>query len=63
VKKEEKNRGSHSYNPVMQRKMFWTIFIVLGLIADFVLPIWWAMVATLPLLFVSWWIAYRSDWF
>jgi hypothetical protein len=47
----------------MQRKMFWTIFIVLGLIADFVLPIWWAMVATLPLLFVSWWIAYRSDWF
>jgi hypothetical protein len=43
--------------------MFWTIFIVLGLIADFVLPIWWAMVATLPLLFVSWWIAYRSDWF
>jgi hypothetical protein len=63
VKKEEKNRGSHSYNAVMQRKMFWTIFIVLGLIADFVLPIWWAMVATLPLLFVSWWIAYRSDWF
>ena len=47
----------------MQRKMFWTVFIVLGLIADFVLPIWWATVATLPLLFVSWWIAYRSDWF
>lgn len=55
--------ASYRYNAVMQRKMFWTVFIVLGLIADFVLPMWWAVFATLPLLFVSWWIAYRSDWF
>jgi len=28
-----------------------------------VLPIWWALGATIPIGFVSWWIAYRSDWF
>jgi len=47
----------------MQRKMFWLIFISLGLIADFTLPLIWGMVATLPLLVLSWWIAYRSGWF
>jgi len=45
----------------MQRKMFWTVFAVLGLLADFVLPLWWAVAATIPILFLSWWIAYRSD--
>jgi hypothetical protein len=39
------------------------IFIVLNVIAEFVLPLWWALAATLPILYVSWWIAYRSDWF
>ena len=48
---------------VMERKIFWIIFIVLGLIADFVLPIWWALGATIPIVFISWWIAYRSGWF
>lgn len=47
----------------MQRKMFWLIFMVLGLIADFSLPLIWGLVATLPLLVLSWWIAYRSGWF
>jgi hypothetical protein len=47
----------------MERKMFWAIFTALGLIADFVLPFWWAVVATLPILAFSWWVAYRSDWF
>ena len=47
----------------MQRRIFWMIFLVLGLAADFILPLWWAVVATLPILYVSWWIAYRSDWF
>jgi len=47
----------------MQRRIFWMIFIVLGLAADFVLPLWWAIGATLPILYLSWWIAYRSDWF
>lgn len=48
---------------VMQRKMFWLIFAGLGLLADFMLPLVWAIVATLPILVLSWWIVYRSGWF
>lgn len=47
----------------MERKIFWTLFIVLGTVADFVLPIWWALAATIPIAYISWWVAYRSDWF
>jgi len=47
----------------MERKIFWASFTVLGLLADFVLPIWWALAATIPIVFVSWWVAYRSGWF
>jgi hypothetical protein len=47
----------------MQKKIFWIVFSVLGLIADFELPIWWCLAATIPILYVSWWVAYRSDWF
>jgi hypothetical protein len=47
----------------MQKRMFWMFFLVLGLIADFVLPFWWAIAATVPIVYVSWWVAYRSDWF
>jgi hypothetical protein len=47
----------------MQRKIFWTTFTILGLAADFALPIWWGLLATIPIGYVSWWIAYRSDWF
>jgi hypothetical protein len=47
----------------MQRKIFWAIFTILGLAADFALPIWWGLLATIPIGYVSWWIAYRSDWF
>jgi hypothetical protein len=47
----------------MQRKVFWTVFGLLGLIADLVLPFWWAIGATIPLFWISWWVAYRSDWF
>jgi hypothetical protein len=39
------------------------IFIILGLIADFTLPLLWGVAATIPILIISWWIAYRSDWF
>lgn len=52
-----------SYNRCMERKIFWMVFTVLGLIADFLLPLWWGVAATLPILFFSWWVAYRSDWF
>jgi hypothetical protein len=51
------------YNHDMEPKIFWIAFILLGLLADFLLPLGWALLATLPILFVSWWIAYRSDWF
>jgi hypothetical protein len=47
----------------MERKIFWATWAVLGLLADFALPFWWAFAATIPLGVVSWWIAYRSDWF
>jgi hypothetical protein len=47
----------------MQRKVFWTVFAVLGLLADLALPLWWAIGATIPVAWVSWWVAYRSDWF
>jgi hypothetical protein len=47
----------------MQKKIFWTAFTALGLVADVALPFWWAIVATLPIGVVSWWVAYRSDWF
>jgi hypothetical protein len=47
----------------MERKIFWGCFMVLGLLADFTLPIWWALAATIPIAYVSWWVAYRSDWF
>ena len=47
----------------MQRKVFWAVFITLGLIADFTLPLLWGILATIPIGIVSWWVAYRSDWF
>ena len=52
-----------TYNPDMERKIFWISFTVLGLFADFVLPLWWALVATIPIGYISWWMAYRSGWF
>ena len=47
----------------MEKKVFWISLTLLGLVADFTLPLWWALVATIPAVFASWWIAYRSDWF
>lgn len=51
------------YNKNMQNKIFWATFAVLGLIAEFALPLWWALFATIPIGYISWWFAYRSDWF
>jgi|HubBroStandDraft_6_1064221.scaffolds.fasta_scaffold00086_19 hypothetical protein len=51
------------YTRLMQRKMFWISFTVMGLLADLILPFWWAVAATVPALALSWWIAYRSEWF
>jgi hypothetical protein len=47
----------------MQRKVFWISFSVIGTIADLALPLWWALAATVPIGYLCWWIAYRSDWF
>jgi hypothetical protein len=47
----------------MERKIFWISFTLLGLAADFVLPLWWALGATIPIGYFSWWMAYRSGWF
>jgi uncharacterized membrane protein len=47
----------------MERKVFWIAVTVLGLIADFVLPLWWALAAMIPIFAFSWWFAYRSGWF
>jgi hypothetical protein len=52
-----------AYNPGVERKIFWLIFIGLGLLADMLLPLMWGVLATLPIAMLSWWIAYRSDWF
>jgi len=45
-----------------QKKLFWIILTLLSLILDFVLPLMWGLIATIPLVFVCWWIVYRSGW-
>jgi hypothetical protein len=47
----------------MEKRIFWMLFIVLGLVMDFTLPIWWSVALTLPLLVGCWWVAYKSGWF
>jgi hypothetical protein len=47
----------------MERKIFFASFTVLGIAADLFLPLWWALFATIPIAFASWWVAYRSNWF
>jgi len=47
----------------VQRKIFWVSFLTLSVVADFALPLTWGLLATMPIVFLSWWIAYRSGWF
>jgi len=47
----------------VQKKIFWALFIGLSLIADFSLPLLWGLLATIPIVVLSWWVAYRSRWF
>jgi hypothetical protein len=47
----------------VEKKIFWMIFLVLSLLADFTLPLMWGLLATFPILLLSWWIAYKSEWF
>ena len=43
----------------MEKKIFWAIFVILSLLADCFLPLTWGLLATIPIVFLSWWIAYR----
>ena len=56
------NRPTHPYNPCMQRKIFWLVVVVLEL-AAFWLPFWYQVFAIVPIVWIAWWVAYRSDWF
>lgn len=47
----------------MEKRIFWLCFIVLSLVADLALPLFWGLLATIPIVLLSWWIAYRSGWF
>ncbi len=47
----------------MQKKIFWMLVAVLGLAADMILPFWWGVAATVPIVILSWWVVYRTDWF
>ncbi len=47
----------------MQKKVFWMLFAVLDLLAGMLLPFWWAVASTVPILLVTWWVVYRSEWF
>ncbi len=47
----------------VNRKVFWLVFVALSLMADWALPLVWGLLATFPILAVSWWVAYRSGWF
>jgi uncharacterized membrane protein len=44
----------------MEKKIFWMLFIVLGLVMDVALPLWWGLALTLPLAVFCWWVAYRQ---
>lgn len=46
----------------MEKKVFWGVFMLLSLVADFAFPLVWSLVLTLPILVLSWWVAYRSGW-
>ncbi len=47
----------------MQIKLFWLIFIMLSILASFLLPFLWSTLASIPIFILSWWIVYRSEWF
>jgi len=37
--------------------------MVLSLVADLSLPLLWGLLATIPVALISWWVAYKSEWF
>jgi len=51
------------YSECVQSRIFWLLVTVLSLLADFTLPLWIGLLATIPIIIGSWWITYRSGWF
>ena len=47
---------------LMEKKIFWLLFTVLGVLMGILLPLWWNLALTLPLLVFCWWVVYRSGW-
>src|SRR5579884_3231542 len=45
-------RDEVSWTYKVQRKVFWTVLTVLGLITDVLLPLWWAIAAFIPVVAV-----------
>lgn len=61
-------RGAISLNQtqrqaVLQKKIFWLVFIGLDMMTGFVVSFVWSLILTLPIIVLSWWIAYKSGWF
>jgi len=52
----------NTFEGTLEKKLFWIIFLGLSLLADVFLPFFWGMVATLPIVVLSWWLVYRSGW-
>lgn len=47
----------------MEKKIFWLTLSILSIVADIYLPLLWGLLATIPIIFLSWWVAYKSGWF
>jgi hypothetical protein len=47
----------------MQKRMFWLILIGLDTVVGFAVSFMWSLVLTIPIIVLSWWIAYKSGWF
>jgi len=45
-----------------ERRVFWAVIAVLGLVVVALLPLWWAVAATVPVVLLAWWLAYESRW-
>lgn len=52
----------NTFEGTLEKKLFWIIFLGMSLLADAFLPFFWGMVATLPIVVLSWWLVYRSGW-
>ena len=47
----------------LQQKIFWIIYLILSTAISFMVSFMWSLILSIPLIVISWWIAYRSGWF